>query len=84
MALERDGAVSLPVETNARPLGFTDPCAAGHDLEPRPHGEEWNDEKHEGLSVEEIRRRFPRRRCRRLTCGAICYDSYRHYIAGDW
>lgn len=72
------------VEGNARSAPAADPCHGGHDLEPRPHGEDWDDEKYTGLSADEIRARWPRRQCRRLNCGAICYDSELHYIAGDW
>lgn len=37
-----------------------------------------------GLSSDEIRERYPRKRCPRPGCNTICYASYYHYIAGDW
>lgn len=60
-------------------------CGNQHDLEPRPHGEEWNDGTHGGLPSDVVRHRFPRRVCRRPGCRTICYDSEVHYYSGiDW
>lgn len=30
---------------------------------------------------DDVRRKYPRTHC---ACGAICYASFTHYIAGDW
>jgi len=30
----------------------------------------------------EIRKKWPRRQCPECSC--ICYESFTHYIAGDW
>lgn len=33
-------------------------------------------------SVEFSREKWPRRQC--ILCGCICYESFTHYVAGDW
>ncbi len=47
-----------------------------------PFDEPYTEEATDGLSVDEIKKRWPRRSCHR--CHAICYESFQHYIKGDW
>jgi hypothetical protein len=35
-----------------------------------------------GLSSSEVRERWPRKVCPK--CGAVCYESFAHYVMGDW
>ena len=46
------------------------------------HETPWSDEGASGVSSSEIKRRWPRQTCR--DCGTIYYQSFMHYIAGDW
>lgn len=41
-----------------------------------------NDNEMVKLSSREIRKKYPRKKCSK--CQAICYQSYIHYIAGDY
>lgn len=51
-----------------------------HDLE--PFAEPYSDELVAKLTTSEVRERFPRRQCKQ--CGTIVYESFGHYVAGDW
>lgn len=57
-------------------------CKHPEELRVPTHGEVWDDNKHQGLDADEVRRIFPRQRCR--GCRTEIYRSYGHYIAGDW
>jgi len=51
-----------------------------------PEGEAWSEpwpgDDNMPSDSAEVRRRWPRRYCEK--CSAICYESFAHYIAGDW
>lgn len=54
-----------------------DPEKCDHD--PKPV---FDPEAAQGLSVHEIRQRWPRVRCKK--CGTVQYESWQHYLMGDW
>lgn len=56
-------------------------CQEGdHDLD--PHETPFDIDKACKMTSHEVRMKWPRRTCKR--CGSTIYDSFDHYIAGDW
>ena len=56
------------------------------DQETCTHGVTFDEEASKGMSVNEVRARFPRLHGSCTLCGfsGIYYASYTHYLRGDW
>lgn len=50
------------------------------------HGVTFDEEAAKGLTSEEVRKRWPRKKVNCQQCGfsGIEYASYLHYLSGDW